>query len=92
MDKKLEYCKLASKADAYEAVKLAVTPEMLARFQVKATLEYQEDLISAKGKGFKLDMGFDETGIWYKLDLSFLLKPLKGKILAGIEKQLNRII
>ena len=92
MDNKLEYVNLKSKEEAYQAVKEAVTPEMLARFQVKASLEYKDDLISAKGKGFKLDMGFDETGIWYKLDLSFLLKPLKGKILTGIEKQLNRII
>ena len=92
MDKKVEYNKLKDKIEAYAAVKEAVTPEMLAKFQVKAQLEYKEDLITAKGTGFKLDMGFDESGCWYKLDLSFLLKPLKGKILAGIEKQLQKII
>lgn len=92
MDKKIEYNKVKSKEEAYNVVKEAVTPELLARFQVKATLDYKEDLISAKGTGFKLDMGFDDTGVWYKIDLSFLLKPLKAKILTGIEKQLLRII
>lgn len=92
MDKKIAYDKQNNKEEAYSAVKEAVTPEMLARFQVKADLEYKTDLIVAKGKGFKLDMGFDEDGVWYKLDLSFILKPLKGKILTGIEKQLLRII
>ncbi len=92
MDLKVDYNKNESKADAYEAVKGAITPELLARFQVKAQLSYSEDLISAKGKGFKLDLSFEDNACTAKIDLSFLLKPLKGKILEGIEKQLNRII
>lgn len=92
MDKKILYQKLKNKDEAYVAVKEAVTPEMLARFQVKAELEYKEDLIVAKGKGFQLDMGFDDDGCWYKLDLSFVLRPLKKKILSSIEKQLLRVV
>lgn len=92
MDNRVDYHNLDNKEDAYLAVKEAVTPEMLAKFQVKASLEYKKDLIVAKGKGFQLDMGFDDNGCWYKIDLSFLLKPLKGKIIAGIEKQLIKII
>ena len=92
MDKRVDYNKTTNKEEAYEVVKEAVTPDLLARFQVKASLDYKDDLITAKGKGFKLDMGFDDQGCWYKLDLSFLLKPLKSKIITGIEKQLQRII
>jgi hypothetical protein len=92
MDLTVNYSKLGTKAEAYEAVKKAVTPEMLAKFQVKADLDYQEDLIVAKGKGFKLDMHFSDTSCSVKIDLSFLLKPLKGKVLEGIEKQLNKIV
>ncbi|MFT6631102.1 MAG: hypothetical protein ACJAS4_001049 [Bacteriovoracaceae bacterium] len=92
MDLRINYDKNTNKEEAYEAVKLAITPELLAKFQVKATLDYSEDLISAKGKGFKLDLGFEPDACTVKIDLSFLLKPLKGKVLEGIEKQLNRII
>ncbi len=92
MDLTVNYEKLSSKQEAYEAVKVAVTPEMLAKFQVKAELTYMTDLISAKGRGFKLDMHFSDTACSVKIDLSFLLKPLKGKVLEGIEKQLIRIV
>jgi hypothetical protein len=92
MDLTVNYTKLDSKEKAYEAVKAAVTPEMLSKFQVKAKLDYQIDLISAKGTGFKLNMHFSDTACSVKIDLSFLLKPLKGKVLEGIEKQLIRII
>jgi hypothetical protein len=92
MDLRINFNKNSNKEEAYEAVKGAITPELLAKFQVKATLDYKEDLICAKGKGFKLDLGFEDNACTVKIDLSFLLKPLKGKVLEGIEKQLNRII
>lgn len=92
MDLKVSYNKNATKEEAYEAVKGAITPELLAKFQVKAKIDYKDDLICAKGKGFKLDLGFSDDACSVKIDLSFLLKPLKGKVLEGIEKQLNRII
>ncbi len=92
MDIKVNYDKLDNKNDAYEAVKGAITPELLARFQVKADITYEDDKISAKGKGFELDLLFDENFCGAKITLSFLLKPLKGKILEGIEKQLKRVV
>lgn len=92
MSNKVEYNKVSSKDEAYEAVKKAVTPEMLAKFQVSAELDYKSDLITAKGKGFKLDMKFDDQSCWFELELSFLLKPLRSKIESSIEKQLIRIV
>lgn len=92
MDIVVDYNKVSNKDEAYNAVKEAVTPELLAKFQVKADINYHNDKISAKGKGFKLDIFFNEETCSAKIDLSFLLKPLKGKVLEGIEKQLNRII
>lgn len=92
MDLVVKYINLTSKQEAYEAVKAAVTPELLSKFQVKADVKYVDNMILAKGKGFKLEMTFTDSECVVKIDLSFLLKPLKGRVLEGIEKQLNRIV
>ncbi len=92
MDLEVEFKKTDNKPEAYQAVKSAITPELLARFKVTAEITYKEDNIHAKGKGFKLDMDFNDIHCVVSLDLSFLLKPLRGKILEAIEKQINRVI
>jgi hypothetical protein len=92
MDIKVNYDKLNNKTEAYKAVKQAITPELLSKFQVKAEITHEEDLIKAKGKGFDLDLIFEEDHCGANLKLSFLLKPLKGKVLEGIEKQIKRIV
>ncbi|MAX67155.1 MAG: polyhydroxyalkanoic acid system family protein [Bacteriovoracaceae bacterium] len=92
MDLKVKYDHVTSKDEAYKAVKQAITPELLAKFQVKAELDYQPDLIKAKGKGFELEMFFTPEACEVKINLSFLLKPLKGKVLEGIDKQLKRVV
>ena len=40
MDLRINFNKNSNKEEAYEAVKGAITPELLAKFQVKATLDY----------------------------------------------------
>jgi len=92
MDLTVNYNHLNNKEEAYAAVKESVTPELLSKFQVKAELDYQEDKIVAKGKGFKLIMSFEDNACTVKVELSFLLKPLKKKVLEGIEKQLIRVV
>ena len=89
---KISYMKMASKAEAYDAVKGAITPELIAKFKVTAELFYEEDKIWAKGKGFKLEMDFFDDYCEVGVDLSFILKPLKKKILSGVEAQLKRVI
>lgn len=92
MDLTVNYDKTNGKEEAYKAVKEAITPELLEKFQVKATLDYRDNEILANGKGFDLLMAFDENSCDVKVTLSFLLKPLKGKVLSSIEKQLKRVI
>ena len=92
MDLNVNYSNVTTKDEAYHVVKEAITPELLAKFQVKAELTYAVDHITAQGKGFKLDMFFKDTECQVKVDLSFLLKPLKSKVLEGIEKQLKRVV
>lgn len=92
MDLSVDYEKVDNKDEAYAKVKEAITPELLEKFQVKAKLDYKDDEILASGKGFDLCMSFTESSCDIKVTLSFLLKPLKGKVLSSIEKQLKRVI
>lgn len=92
MDLKIDYSNVTNKDEAYTAVKSAVTPEMLAKWQVKADISYNDFNIVAKGKGFELNIDFLDEYCEVSLTLSFLLKPLRKKIIAGVEKQFSRVI
>ena len=94
MDLKIPYSKLKNKKDAYEIVKKNITAESIAKWKVTADLNYDDanHVISAKGKGFKLEISFHDDGAQVGTDLSLLLRPFKGKILEGLEKQLSRIV
>lgn len=92
MDLTLKYNNVTTKEEAYQAVKNAITPELLAKWQVKVDLEYGSDNIEAKGKGFTLRVDFKEEACEIILDVSILLKPLKNKILEGVEKQFKRVV
>jgi hypothetical protein len=46
----------------------------------------------AKGKGFTLNVAFKEDHCAINLDVSFILKPLRKKILEGIDKQFRRVV
>ena len=91
---KLSYNKCKDQSEAFQEVKKAITPEMLAKFKVKADVNYLEsqNKIKAEGQGFSLDVDFDDQAASVDLNLSFLLKPLKSKVLALLEKELKRVL
>jgi hypothetical protein len=90
----LHYKRVTSAEEAFEAVKHAITPELLSKYKVKPDIRYNEsDLsVTAKGKGFELNLFCLEQGIDYRLDLSLVLRPLKGKIMGSIEKKIGQIL
>lgn len=92
MDLKIPYTNVTNKDEAFTAVKGAVTPELLAKWQVKADITYGDYVVNAKGKGFELNVLFKEDHCEINVNLAFLLKPLKGKILEGIQKQFTRVV
>jgi len=94
MDLELKYKKAKNKSEAFQIVKANVTPKTLESFKVKADISYYEesDQIVADGKGFTLRTNFYDDRAEADLELSFLLKPAKGKILAQIEKMFSRIL
>jgi len=94
MCKEVKYEKCANADEAWIAVKSHITPELIEKFKVKADVDYMEaqKKIKAKGKGFELNIDLLDDRARAEIKLSLLLKPLKGKILEGIEKQLKRVV
>ena len=94
MSIEVKYSQVTDSSEAWVAVKAHITPELIAKFKVKAAVDYQEaeKKIKAKGKGFELNINLLDDKATAEIKLSLLLKPLKGKILEGIEKQLKRVV
>ena len=92
MDLKVPYSK-ADKKVGFDAAKKLI-PEVIAKFGVKAETKIDESAhtINAKGTGFSANIQFTETEALVKVDLNFLLKPLKGQIIETIEKQLKKVV
>ncbi|MBY0412555.1 MAG: polyhydroxyalkanoic acid system family protein [Bdellovibrionales bacterium] len=92
MGLKIDYKQLTNSDEAYKKVKELITPEYIQKFQVKADMLYDDAAkkVTAKGAGFKLELCFFDKHCDVDLDLSFLLKPLKGKILEKIEGQIKK--
>lgn len=93
MDLKVPYANVTDKKQAYEAAKKLV-PEALAKFGVKADVK-QDDAATtlvAKGSGFEAQIAFTDGEAQVKVDLGFLLKPLKGKVLEALERQIKKVV
>ncbi len=93
MELKVPYSKITDKKQGYEAAKKLI-PEVITKFGVKADMNNDDakNTLKAKGTGFDAKIEFTDTEAIVNLDLSFLLKPLKGKILETIEKQIKKVV
>jgi hypothetical protein len=89
---KIDYKQVKSKDEAFKKVKDFITPEYLAKFQVKVELSFDENKkeTTATGQGFTLVIKFFDAHCDVDLDLSFLLRPLKSTILSKIEHQITK--
>jgi hypothetical protein len=94
MSEVVSYKKVTSADEAFEVVSKKITPDKIEQFKVKAELDYDKEgkKITASGKGFDLYINFSETELTLDLKLSLVLRPLKGKVLATISKQLANVI
>lgn len=92
MGLKIDYQTLATRDEAYTKVKSIITSDYIDKFQVKAEIKYDDaqKKMTAKGSGFTLELCFYDKYCDVDLDLSFLLKPLKSKILEKIESQIKK--
>ncbi len=93
MELKIPYSQITDRNKGYEEAKRRI-PEVIQKFGVKADVKTDDanHCFSAKGTGFEAKLQFLETECVVNVDLGFLLKPLKGKIMEVIEKQVKKVV
>jgi hypothetical protein len=93
MELKVPYAQITDKKQGYEQAK-KIIPEVIQKFGVNADLKTDDanTLLTAKGSGFEARIEFRDSEAVVNVDLGFLLKPFKGKILETIEKQIKKVV
>jgi hypothetical protein len=93
MELKVPYAQITDKKQGYEQAKKLI-PEVISKFGVNADIKNDDDTttLSAKGSGFEARIEFRDTEAVVSVDLGFLLRPFKGKILDTIEKQIKKVV
>lgn len=92
MGVKIDYQKVKGRDAAYAKAKSIITPEYTQKFQVKADVDYDDakKIIKSTGPGFTLTLCFFDDYCEADLDLSLILRALKGKIMSKIEDQIGK--
>lgn len=92
MDLSVTYQNATNQAEAFEIAKQEITAEYIAKYKVNPVIEYKTDeaIIEAIGKGFTLTLVFTQERCEVSIKLSLLLRALKGKILDGVQRKLER--
>lgn len=92
MDSKVTYQKANDATEAFAIAREQITGDYINKFKVKTELTYDEanKKIIATGKGFTLTLAFVEKECEVSLELGFLYKPLKGKVLETIEHKIKK--
>ncbi len=79
--------------EAYISVLDVLTPEYISKYNIKSTMEYDNNSrIAATGKGFTLEILFLNNSIEVHLNLSFIFMPLKRRILTEVKSELEKVI
>ena len=94
MSQSFSYKNVKSSKEAYKKVKAHINPELMKKFKVRAEMEYNDDdlIITANGKGFTLVVTFLDTEAEVDLNLSLMLKPLKGMVMGTLSKEIEAVI
>lgn len=93
MEFKVPYSQITDKKQGYDKAKTLI-PEVISKFGVTAEVKNDDatTTLSAKGTGFEAKIEFRDQEAVVNVDLGFLLKPFKGKILETIEKQIKKVV
>lgn len=93
MELKVPYAQITDKKQGYDQAKKLI-PEVIQKFGVNADVKTDDanTTLSAKGSGFDAKIEFRDTEAVVNVDLGFLLKPFKGKIMDTIEKQIKKVV
>ncbi len=93
MEIKVPYANISDKKQGFDAASKLI-PEVIEKFGVKADVnsDAASSTIVAKGSGFEAKIVFGEKEAVLNLELGFLLKPFKSKIVETIEKQIKKVV
>lgn len=93
-DLTVPYNNVSSSAEAFDLAKEVVTPEYVAKYNVKADVSFDESgkTISAKGKGFDLSIYFADKEAEVNIKLSLILRPVKKTVLDAVGRKLEKTI
>ena len=92
MDLKVKYTQVSDEAEAYKLGKNLITSESIAKWNVTADVQYQDEAhnILAKGKGFTLTLKFKQDYAQVDCELSLMLKPFRKSIMSAVEDKLKQ--
>lgn len=93
-DLKIPYSNVTNSEEAFNLAKEVVTPEYVAKYNVKADVTFDEGskTIAAKGKGFELSIFFADSEAEVSITLSLLLRPVKKTILDAVGRKLEKTV
>ena len=94
MERLLDYTKAADEVEAFKIVRENMTDDYLSQFHIEHEISYDDKkrTMIASGRGFTLTVIFKEEWVECELDMSFLLKPFKRKVLNALKGQLEQVI
>ena len=89
----IPYTKSQSAQEAYSIVREKV-PKTLAKWKITADINWDEssERVSAKGKGFAMEMTFEERQVLAEITLSFPLSMLKKTILPALKEEFKKYL
>lgn len=93
-DLTVPYNNVSNADEAFNLAKEVVTPEYVAKYNVKADVSFDEGskTIAAKGKGFDLSIFFADSQAEVNIKLSLILRPVKKTVLDAVGRKLEKTI
>lgn len=94
MSDSVSYKKFSDKASAFAHVKENFNKQSLAKYKVQPDLSFNESdyQVLAEGKGYTITLDFTDSQVEIGMKLSLLVRPMKGKILDLLQKELGTIL
>lgn len=92
MDLKIPYSAMKSSKEAFKTVEDFLRNDGLSGIPFKPSFEFMPDknLIIAQGSGFKISALFEAEFLAINIDLSFLYRAFKGKVMTILEEQFKK--
>ena len=89
----IPYSQCSSRQEAYGVVRQKI-PRLLSKWKITADLDLRESdhQIRANGKGFTMDIIFEEKQAVAEISLSFPLSALKNTILPPLEREFSKYL